>query len=129
MLTNTIIKSTDLSKMDKYNVLNYSNGENLEKSIEEFGKLVLSYPDAWATVHTVNDNPKPGQDKEYDKLVIIADGVLYHTGSQSFIQSFLDIVGTFDESDGMEIECFAKPSQNYKGRNFLGCRPVARAGE
>jgi hypothetical protein len=115
--------------MDRYNILNYSNGENLEKAIEEFGKLVLSYPDAWAMVHTVNDNPKPGQDKEYDKLVIIADGVLYHTGSQSFTQSFLDIVGTFDASDGMEIECFAKPSQNYKGRNFLGCRPVAKTGE
>ena len=57
MLTNTIIKSTDLSKMDKYNVMNYNNGENLEKAIEEFGKLVLSYPDAWAMVHTVNDNP------------------------------------------------------------------------
>lgn len=129
MLTNTITNSTELSKMDRYNVLNYSNGENLEKAIEEFGKLVLSYPDAWATVHTVNDNPKQGQDKEYDKLVIIADGVLYHTGSKSFIDSFTDIVSLFDAADGMEIECFAKPSQNYKGRNFLGCRPVAKAGE
>lgn len=129
MLTNTITNSTELSKMDRYNVLNYSNGENLEKAIEEFGKLVLSYPDAWATVHTVNDNPKQGQDKEYDKLVIIADGVLYHTGSKSFIDSFTDIVSLFDATDGMEIECFAKPSQNYKGRNFLGCRPVAKAGE
>ena len=129
MLINTITNSTELNKMDRYNILNYSNGESLEKAIEEFGKLVLSYPDAWAMVHTVNDNPKPGQDKEYDKLVIIAAGVLYHTGSQSFTQSFLDIVGTFDASDGMEIECFAKPSQNYKGRNFLGCRPVAKAGE
>ena len=129
MLTNTITNSTELNKMDRYNILNYSNGENLEKAIEVFGKVVLSYPDAWAMVHTVNDNPKTGQDKEYDKLVIIADGVMYHTGSQSFTQSFLDIVGTFDASDGMEIECFAKPSQNYKGRNFLGCRPVAKAVE
>lgn len=129
MLTNTITNSTELNKMDRYNILNYSNGENLEKAIEEFGKLVLSYPDAWAIVHTVNDNPKPGQDKEYDKLVIIADGVLYHTGSLSFTQFFLDIVGTFDASDGMEIECVAKPSQNYKGRNFLVCRPVAKTGE
>lgn len=127
MITNTITNSTTLSKMDKYNVLNYSNGENLEKSIEEFGKLVMSYPTAWAQVHTVNDAPKAGQDPEYDKLVIIADGVLYHTGSKSFISSFLDIVNTFDVEDGMEIECFAKPSQNYKGRNFLGCRPVAKA--
>ena len=129
MLTNTITNSTELSKTDRYNVLNYSNGENLEKAIEEFGKLVLSYPEAWATVHTVNDNPKQGQDKEYDKLVIIADGVLYHTGSKSFIDSFTDIVSLFDATDGMEIECFAKPSQNYKGHNFLGCRPVAKAGE
>lgn len=129
MLNNTITNSTELNKMDRYNILSYSNGENLEKVIKEFGKLVISYPDAWATVHTVNDNPKPGQDEEYDKLVIIADGILYHTGSQSFTQSFLDIVSTFDASDGMEIECFAKPSQNYKGRNFLGCRPVAKAGE
>jgi hypothetical protein len=129
MLNNTITNSTELNKMDRYNILSYSNGENLEKAIKEFGKLVISYPDAWAMVHTVNDNPKPGQDEEYDKLVIIADGILYHTGSQSFTQSFLDIVGTFDASDDMEIECFAKPSQNYKGRNFLGCRPVAKAGE
>lgn len=129
MLTNTITNSTELNKMDRYNILSYFNGENLEKAIKEFGKLVLSYPDAWAMVHTVNDNPNPGQDEEYDKLVIIADGVLYHTGSQSFTQSFLDIVGTFDGSDDIEIECFAKPSQNYKGRNFLGCRPVAKAGE
>lgn len=129
MLTNTITNSTELNKMDRYNILNYSNGENVDKAIEEFGKLFLSYPDAWAMVHTVNDNPKAGQDKEYDKLVIIADGVLYHTGSHSFIQSFLDIVSTFDKSDRMEIECFAKPSQNYKGRNFLTCRPVPKAGE
>lgn len=129
MLNNTITNSTELNKMDRYNILSYSNGENLEKAIKEFGKLVISYPDAWAMVHTVNDSPKPGQDEEYDKLVIIADGILYHTGSQSFTQSFLDIVGTFDASDGLEIECFAKPSQNYKGRNFLGCRPVAKAGE
>lgn len=129
MLNNTITNSTELNKMDRYNILSYSNGENLEKAIKEFGKLVISYPDAWAMVHTVNDSPKPGQDEEYDKLVIIADGILYHTGSQSFTQSFLDIVGTFDASDDMEIECFAKPSQNYKGRNFLGCRPVAKAGE
>lgn len=127
MITNTITNSTELNKMDRYNVLNYSNGENLEKAIEEFGKLTLSYPSAWATVHTVNDAPKAGQDAEYDKLVIIADGVLYHTGSKSFIQSFLDIVNTFDADDGMELECFAKPSQNYKGRNFLGCRPVQKA--
>lgn len=126
MITTTILTQSDnLSKLDLFNIKNYANGTVLDKEISDNGgNLVVSYPQAWATVHSENDQPKKGNSGSYDKLVFISDGVMYHTGSESFVRNFFEIIETFDETDGMSIMCFSKPSKNYTDKNFLCCMPV-----
>lgn len=128
MITTTITNHSDnLTKLDLFNIKNYSNGTVLDKVIaDNGGDLVVSYPQAWATVHSENDQPKKGNSDKYDKLVFIADGVMYHTGSETFMRNFFEIIETFDDSDGMAIRCFSKPSKNYTDKNFLCCMPVER---
>lgn len=90
--------------------------EGYPLAIEPIGYVVLS-------VHNEkSDNP------DYEQyLIISADGSKYVTGSQSFFSSFRNI---WDEMNGVEseeawmINCFKKPSNNFKGKFFLTCSVI-----
>lgn len=125
MITN-IIKShsENVSKLDLYNFKNYSKGVVLDNIVNEAGVAILPFPTAWAIVSTHNDQPKPNQSADYEKLVFVSGGTIYHTGSESFKRDFMDMLETFTPADGMDVKCYGMPSKNYSGKNFLCCMPV-----
>lgn len=125
MITNTIKEHSDnMTKLDLYNAKNYSKGTVLDNIISEAGAVVLPFPSAWAVVATHNDEPKQNQSSDYEKLVFICGGTVYHTGSPSFKRDFFDMLDSFTAEDGMDMKCYGTPSKNYNGKNFLCCIPV-----
>lgn len=64
------------------------------------------------------------EDKDYVKYVIEdANGTLYATGSDSFINSFMEIDSEMN-GEPYEIEVYKRESKNYKGKHFLTCTIV-----
>lgn len=64
------------------------------------------------------------EDKDYVKYVIEdANGTLYTTGSDSFINSFMEIDSEMN-GEPYEIQVYKRESKNYKGKHFLTCTIV-----
>lgn len=64
------------------------------------------------------------EDKDYVKYVIEdANGTLYATGSDSFINSFMEIDSEMN-GEPYEIQVYKRESKNYKGKHFLTCTIV-----
>lgn len=64
------------------------------------------------------------EDKDYVKYVIEdANGTLYATGSDSFINSFMEIDSEM-KGEPYEIQVYKRESKNYKGKHFLTCTIV-----
>lgn len=62
------------------------------------------------------DNP------DYKHIVIIDDdGSKYVTGSQTFMNNFMDIWSDLSDEPDWELSVFKRDSKNYKGKQFLTC--------
>lgn len=99
----------------------------VELSEATAGDNVVSFAvGAYAVLDIENDRSKG--DKEYRKIVIIDDqsGMMYITGSPSFIENFGAIMTAMDGEDPSTwgIEVFQMPSQTYKGKNFITCKVI-----
>lgn len=81
--------------------------------------------DWWALVKVYNEK---SDNKEYE-IFLLKDksGLIFHTSSQSFYVSFMNIWDIMtddmeDKSDpGYSIICKRKESKNYKGKFFFTC--------
>lgn len=114
--------SKELSAKERIALKDYSNAIALDTALNEVDVLTIS-PVGYVILDVHNEKSK--QDKDYVKYVLIdAGGNKYVTGSESFFTSFIDIFRTMaEEAPGEEysIDVLKKPSQNYKGKNFLTC--------
>lgn len=72
-------------------------------------------------------NERSKGEKDYDKLIIVStDQQMFITGSPSCMETFLAIWGAMEGEDpeSWAVEFFQKPSQNFKGKNFITCKVV-----
>lgn len=71
------------------------------------------------------DNPK-SDDKHYKKYVVMSrEGEKLVTGSESFFNALREIMDDMlGSGEEYEVECYRKPSANYKGKEFLTCSIV-----
>lgn len=107
------IKLKDEKLHQKLNVV-------LSEQVKEAGGLVLE-PDGWARVHV--KNPYSKQREEYDFFVIIEkNGDTWMTGSQSFMEAFMDIWYDMKEypDEEFKIRVYTKDSKNYSS-GFITC--------
>lgn len=112
--TSLAIKIDDLTKNEKY----------VDIEVDAF--VVLA----------VHNDKSSTPDYEVIQLIDI-EGTRYVTGSQSFINTFMNIAeemldDSYDENDngfeagcGFTIRVFRKPSKNYAGKDFLTCSLLA----
>lgn len=89
-------------------------------------------PDFWAEIEVNNENAKEGQSKNYINFIVhdANTDTMYRTGSQSFIDAFLNIWEIMvtdcpeDEKEDFEIKIFAMKSKNYNGKDFYTCAVI-----
>lgn len=89
-------------------------------------------PDFWAEIEVNNENAKEGKSKNYINFIVhdANTDTMYRTGSQSFIDAFLNIWEIMvtdcpeDEKEDFEIKIFAMKSKNYDGKDFYTCAVI-----
>lgn len=110
--------SRELTGREKLIVKDVSNATSLNDVAGDPNFAIK--PEMWAKIHVTNDEPKEDTNAEYDRYVIIDDaGQKYVTGSESFWQSFIEIVEAMeDEAEDYKITAFKVKSRNNEG-SFL----------
>ena len=113
--------SKQLTARENIKLKDLTNAVSLDSAVTDDTPLMLT-PDFWAELHVHNENSK---DKDYKKYVIVdKGGNKYHTGSESFFTSYMDIASEMAEAAPDEeytIEVYRRPSKNYAGKSFLTC--------
>lgn len=115
--------SKDIPAKEKIKLKDTSNAISLDAATVE--SPVIITPDFYAELHVHNEH---SQDKDYKKYIIVdTDGNKFVTGSESFITAFKDIasdMATDAPDEEYSIQVYRKPSQNYKGKEFITCSLV-----
>ena len=117
--------SREFSAREKIKMKDLSNAYRLDQCIGDKGESFIISPVDYAILNVQNEHSK--QDKEYVKYIIIdKDGNKYHTGSESFWTSFMNIWSEMKEAgeDDYQIEVYTRESRNYAGKTFMTCSLV-----
>ena len=124
--------SKELTKIEKLAYQDTSDCLSIDKAVEEAVRNNMECiitPKDYVMLNIHNDNPKAGGNEDYSTLIVIdRNGQKFATGSQSFIEAFINIFETMheDEPDPVfDIRVTRKESNNYKGKYFLTCNIVA----
>lgn len=114
--------SKELTAKEKIAIKDFTNAVALDSAITDDTPIIVN-PDYYAILDVHNEHSQ--NDKDYTKYIIVdKSGTKYVTGSNSFFTSFIDIFTEMSaEAPGEDyaIECYRRPSQNYKGKSFLTC--------
>ena len=111
--------SKELTARERIKLKDLGDALNINTVIENEGEGIIKV-DYYATLDIHNEY---SDDTDYQQFVIVdAEGTKYYTGSQSFIESFLNIASELEGTDEeFVIKCYGIESKNYKGRSFLSC--------
>ena len=113
--------SMELSARDRIKIKDISSSKSLDELVTP-DKTFEFTPIGLAVLDVHNENSK--SDKDYVKYVFIADdGKRYNTGSETLYNNYLDILEEMGD-EVFAIECYKKPSKNYKDKYFLTCALV-----
>lgn len=127
MRSDYIVKITDSSReFTAREKLKFSDTQaciSLDALIDENGGKAVIKPVDYVCLDIHNEY---SENVDYTKFVVIAeDGNMYVTGSQSFEDSFMQIMEVMKDSGetDFEIECYKVRSKNYNG-SFIKCSIV-----
>lgn len=127
MKNDYIVKITDSSReLTAREKLKFADTQaciSLDAQIDENGGKFVFKPVDYVSLDIHNDH---SENVDYTKFIVIAsDGNMYATGSQSFKDSFIQIMEVMKESGetDFEIECYKVKSKNYNG-SFIKCSIV-----
>lgn len=112
---------TELSAKDKIMLKDTSDAIALDKALADDESSLMITPIEYAILNVHNEKAKG--DKDYTQLLILdANGEKYTTGSNSFMNSFMDIYNEMAESDEeYSIKVYRRASKNYAGKSFITC--------
>lgn len=113
--------SKQLSAKERIAVKDTSDAIKLDAATQE-GAVVID-PDYYAVLRVHNEK---SDDKEYTQYIIAdKNGQRYCTGSESFINSFLDIYDEMEgDSEPWAVKVYRLPSKNRQGKDFITCSIV-----
>lgn len=111
----------ELSKKEQLAITIGDNSLALDAEAEN-GSFVITNIRGYVKVAIHND--KANGDKDYTKYIILTDNGNYSTGSESFMNTFIDIFTQMKGETDWGIEVIRKPSKNYNGKYFLSCTVV-----
>lgn len=111
--------SKDVTKKESVMLKDTSNALPLAESCKD--DAVIIKPAMWAVLNIHNENNKDG-DKDYRcYLIVDEDGNKYKTGSESFWNTFRDIVDDMEDSnEEWAVKAYRLPSKNGK-QDFITC--------
>lgn len=112
---------TELSAKDKIMLKDTSDAIALDKALADDDSSLMITPIEYAILNVHNEKAKG--DKDYTQLLILdANGEKYTTGSNSFMNSFMDIYNEMADSDEeYSIKVYRRASKNYAGKSFITC--------
>lgn len=113
--------SKELTAKERIAVKDTSDAIKLDAATQE-GAVVID-PDYYAVLRVHNEK---SDDKEYTQYIIAdKNGQRYCTGSESFINAFLDIYDEMaGESEPWAVKVYRLPSKNRQGKDFITCSIV-----
>lgn len=127
MRNDYIVKITDSSReltaREKLKFADIQACISLDSIIEENGGKIVFKPTDYVCLDIHNEH---SENVDYTKFIVISsDGNMYATGSQSFKDSFIQIMEVMEDSgeEDFEIECYKVKSKNYNG-SFIKCSIV-----
>lgn len=127
MRNDYIVKITDSSReltaREKLKFADTQTCISLDSLIDENGGKFVFNPADYVCLDIHNEH---SENVDYTKFIVISsDGNMYATGSQSFKDSFIQIMEVMEDSGekDFEIECYKVKSKNYNG-SFIKCSIV-----
>ena len=127
MRNDYIVKITDSSReLTAREKLKFADTQaciSLDTQIDENGGKFVFKPVDYVCLDIHNER---SENVDYTKFIVIAsDGNMYVTGSQTFKDSFIQIMEVMKDSGetDFEIECYKVKSKNYNG-SFIKCSIV-----
>ena len=120
--TKILESSKELSKKETVLLKDLTNAIQLDPATEN-GEHVVFKPVYYASVSVHNEASK---EKDYNKYIVVDNlGNKYVTGSESFWDSFLNIMAEmFDSEEEWSLDVYKQPSKNYTGKGFLTCSVI-----
>lgn len=117
----TATYGVELTKKEQLALTIGDNSVALDAEAEN-GSFVITGIRGYAVLAIHND--KANGDKDYTKYIILTENGNYSTGSESFMNTFIDIFENMEGEADWGIEVIRKPSKNYNGKYFLSCTVV-----
>lgn len=118
-----VVKSSEeLTPVERIQIKDITDSIKLDEATAN-GPVTV-YPAKYALLHVHNEKSKG--DKDYNTCVIFTtDGKRYITGSRSFLSSLENLWDDYTDlllsGEAIALKIYRKPSQNYKGKDFLTC--------
>ncbi|GEM_PF-2196558 len=116
--------SRELTVRERIKIKDTTGSITFDKATDE-GEIVIK-PDYWASISIHNEKSKR-EDKDYLNYVVVdKDGTIYSTGSESFWNSFINIVDELIEAGetDFDIRVYKLPSKNFQGKDYITCSLV-----
>lgn len=115
--------SRELTAREKLKFADTQACISLDSIIDENGGKFVFKPADYVCLAIHNEH---AENVDYTKFIVISsDGNMYATGSQSFKDSFIQIMEVMEDSGekDFEVECYKVKSKNYNG-SFIKCSIV-----
>lgn len=115
------VHGVELSKKEQLALTIGDNSTAIDAEAEN-GSFVITDIKGYVVLGIHNE--KANGDKDYTKYVILTENGNYSTGSESFMNTFINIFNQMEGEKDWGIEVIRKPSKNYNGKYFLSCTVV-----
>lgn len=113
--------SKELTHKERVQLQDTTSAVRLDKATQEMP--VLIDVDFYAVLSIHNEK---AEDKDYNNYIVVdKNGTRYVTGSESFWNTFVDIMSEMAGSDEeFQIKAYRSESKNYSGKSFITCEIV-----
>lgn len=121
---NAVIRvcSKELSARERVLIKDTTNAISLDEATSDSDSPLVISPDFYAVLDVHNEK---SDNKDYTKYILVdKNGNKFVTGSDSFWNSFMEIMAEMEGEGDFEIQVYRRESKNYKGKSFITCSIV-----
>lgn len=114
--------SKELSARERVLIKDTTNAIPLDEATSDSDSPLVISPDFYAVLDVHNEK---SDNKDYTKYILVdKNGNKFVTGSDSFWNSFMEIMAEMEDEGDFEIQVYRRESKNYKGKSFITCSIV-----
>lgn len=114
--------SKELSARERVLIKDTTNAISLDEATTDSDSPLVISPAFYAVLNVHNEK---SDNKDYTKYILVdKNGNKFVTGSDSFWNSFMEIMAEMEGEGDFEIQVYRRESKNYKGKSFITCSIV-----